>query len=360
MKDSRNEPKVVFALTSNGNDLYSAMTRVAIASLRISNPSIRTVVVCDRESNEALRRHDAPLIAEVDEWVVVETPQGGPGFRSRSVKTRLRSLVVGKFLFLDCDVFVRGDLSEVFALDCDIAGAPNHSRELFADQVWEQDLAMLDEMGWEIGNDVYINSGVMLYGDTEVARALAEDWHRRWSESSTGRNYYRDQPALNSALHAVRPRLAILPDRFNAQIVAAPRVAVDATIWHYYSSADRRSTKPYDVLVQQLLQGVQLDLDEVAEMAKCRHPWRHDDIIDVLTENETLKYEKEALEYERNALEIELKALRREAEAIRRELKKTLDSKSWSITRPLRAIDALRYHLMHVQENGRSKSSVDK
>ena len=64
------QSKVIFAITSQGNDFYSATTRVAVASLRISNPSLLLVVACDRDTDLALKQERDPLIKEVDEWQI--------------------------------------------------------------------------------------------------------------------------------------------------------------------------------------------------------------------------------------------------------------------------------------------------
>ena len=272
--------KVVFAITSQGNDFYSAMTRVAVASLRVSNPDLRVVIACDRESDEAMRQASDPLIGESDDWMVVETPVGDAGFRNRYVKTSLRSLIDGPFLFLDSDIFVRGDLSEIFSLDCDIAGAPNHSHKAFTEQIWDQDRAVLDLMGWEVGNEVYINGGVLFYNDTEGARRFAVEWHKRWLESSYGRDCYRDQPALNSSLYFIKPKLVVLQDYYNAQIRISPAVAYDAKIWHYYSFVNNNPHTRFELQVKKLLCGASLGKDDVVDLVKSLHPWRRCSAID--------------------------------------------------------------------------------
>ena len=71
---------MVFAITSDGNDFYTALTRVAVASLRISNPSLSITVACDCQTDRAIKQTDDPIINEIDEWLVVETPAGDDGF----------------------------------------------------------------------------------------------------------------------------------------------------------------------------------------------------------------------------------------------------------------------------------------
>jgi lipopolysaccharide biosynthesis glycosyltransferase len=256
------------------------MTRVAVASLRLSNSKHRVIIACDRQSDLSMRKACDPLIDEVDEWMVVETPLGEAMFRNRYVKTRLRSLLEGPFLFLDSDVLVRRDLCEIFMLDCDIAGARNHSRADFSEQLWDQDLRILDAMGWEVKDDIYLNGGVLFYNDTESAREFATEWHRRWIESVNVENCFRDQPALNSALHVTRPRLKVLSDRFNAQIKTEPKAALDAVIWHYYSSVKNPVITAYDLLIKKVLNGSKIEFNLIREMIQCPHPWRNENFID--------------------------------------------------------------------------------
>lgn len=326
-------PKAIFALTSEGKDVYSAMTRVAIASLRASNPQLRLLLACDRQSDEALHRSQDPVIDEVDDWLVIDTPYGPPIFRNRHVKTRLRSLLEGTFLFLDSDVFVRGSLSEIFDLDCDVAGGRNHSREIFSEQLWDQDRATLDAMGWTTGDEVYLNGGVLFFKDTVAARALATEWHQRWTASAANRCSYRDQPALNSALEACRPRLAVLPDRFNAQLIPSPEVAIDAVIWHFYSSAERPQWTNFDVLVRGLLEGSKLDPVEISRCAALRHPWTGEGVVEA-------SLQLAALRTESTLQKRELAALRRDHELLQQDMGSILASRSWRLTRPLRDIDA--------------------
>lgn len=276
----RAQRHVVFAITSSGNDFYSVMTRLAVTSLRVSNPDLCLMIVCDHESDKLMRLADDPLIGDVDEWLMVETPPGEAGFRNRYVKTKLRSLIDGPFLFLDSDIFVRCNLSEIFELDCDIAGACNHSLRTFDEQVWSGDRATLATMGWEVGKEVYLNGGVLFYNDTIVARRFADEWHQRWLESSDIHSYYRDQPALNSALYEIKPKLTVLQNSLNAQIRMSPAVSYNAKVWHYYSIKNDSPATLFELKVQGLLNGKSLRKKEVIEMTKNFHPWRRSTVLD--------------------------------------------------------------------------------
>jgi hypothetical protein len=256
------------------------MTRTSVASIRISNPSLRVLVACDAVSGAALKCSFDPLLNEIDELVICHTPAGGAVFRSRHVKTRLRQIIEGPFLFLDSDTLVRGDLSPIFSLNTDIAAACNHSRDKSNEQVWEHEAEILAAMKWRVGEQAYINSGVLFYNETPDAHRLASLWHSRWLDSVKKGTTYRDQPALNAALFDARPRLSLMPHKFNAQFKCAPCVAENAVIWHFYASCSEVALTSFELLVERVLRGERLCRDAVTEMIQRRHPWRRGSWLD--------------------------------------------------------------------------------
>jgi hypothetical protein len=250
------------------------MTRVSVCALRISNPSLRVVVACDAISAAALERSGDLLRNDIDELIICDTPDGSASYRNRHVKTRLREILKGRFISLDADTIVRGDLSPIFSLNTDIAAACNHSEDEFGKQVCTEDAEILSLMKWQVGERVYINGGVLFYNDTAVAHRFAALWHQKWLECVEGGWTYRDQPALNAALFDAQPRLILLPHRFNAQFKCAPHVAENAIIWHFYTSDGRRPLTSFEMLVEQIIHGKRLRGDVVAGMIRCSHPWR--------------------------------------------------------------------------------------
>jgi hypothetical protein len=276
-------PRIVYALTTNGRDLYSATTRVSVEAIRISNPSLRVVVACDAISGRALKSSCHPLLDEIDELVICDTPEGNAGYRSRHVKTRLREIIDGPFLFLDSDTFVRGDVSPIFSLDADIAAACNRSGDEFCEQVIKPDAQIIALMKWQAGGRVFLNGGVLFYNETLGARQFGSLWHQKWLDSAEAlsgglppglklRHAHRDQPALHAALYEAQPRLSILPHKFNAQFKANPRVAENAVIWHYCGRGVALTS--FESLVERVLRGERLCRNTVAEMIERPHPWR--------------------------------------------------------------------------------------
>jgi hypothetical protein len=272
--------KAVFALASHGKDLYTAMARVAVASIRLSNPDLTAVLVCDQQTGRALREKSDPIAHEFDELLTVPSPPGDNAYRSRFIKTSLRSAVSGPFLYLDVDVVVRTNLSAIFTTQADIAGAPNHSRSARGEQLGADAAAAIADMGWDVSPDIYINAGVLYFNDTVQARRLSEEWHRRWLSWVEKRGDHRDQPALNAALFALKPRLEVLPHTFNAQFKVTPDAARRAAIWHYYGSDDVATHTEFERLAGDLLHGATLNRRRVARVLGADHPWRRTTRLD--------------------------------------------------------------------------------
>lgn len=265
-------PQLVFVLTTTGTDIFAAMTRIAVASLRHSNPGLSILIACDQESLAALRRERHPLLSEADAWLGVETPPGSAATRNRHVKTSLREIVSGRLLFLDSDVFVRGPLEQLFQLEEDIAAAPNHSRHTRHEQLPSQDAEMITSLGWRVDPGLYVNGGLIYYNDTPGARRFASAWHRHWKLSSEQLGLYRDQPALNAALHAERPRLHVLPHTYNHQVKWNGERPEQSIIWHYNYTSREETRTSFEMLAEELQHGATLDMRRIAAMAEQSEP----------------------------------------------------------------------------------------
>jgi hypothetical protein len=270
----------IYVVTSRGKDVYSAMTRISMASLRISNPGCKAVVVVDAASLVCMKQTRDPLLQEADEVLAFETPEGVDTFRNRFIKTNLRNLVDGQYLFLDSDMLIRGDISTLFDHETDIACAANHSKDLVEEQIWEEDSTTLSRLGWECRSDVYVNGGLMLCNDTDAARKFSADWHARWLHAHARIGGYRDQPALNSALRNTNIGLAVVPHRFNAQFKTAVRTAKDATIWHFYSGANEPPTTEFEALTARLVCGGSLANPAVEAIMRRPLPWLYRSWLD--------------------------------------------------------------------------------
>lgn len=281
--------KIVFVVTTEGTNNYSVMTRIAIKTVRLTNPLLKIVVVCDMESNKALRKVFDPIINEVDEWLVIDTPLGDAYYRSRFIKTNLRVYIEGPFIYLDCDIVVRRNISEIYKLNCDIAVARNHSREKYSEQIWHSDIDILKNMNWNYGNTNYLNTGVIYYSNSKRAHLLGNEWHKLWLESYEKLNKYQDQPAFNNSILSIDPKIYLLPDSYNSQFKVTCSVALSASIWHYYASAQKKPNTCFEILTIKILSGKKVKMDEIKDLVTSNYPWRHNNIIDDIAAKKIVK-----------------------------------------------------------------------
>jgi len=212
------------------------MTRVSLATLRLSNPNARITIACDQQTYEALQISDSKLFQETNAIVAFKTSEGTATFRNRFVKTKLGTLIHGPFLFLDSDIVVRRNLNNLLNLNCDIAAAPNHSLNSLEEQIWSEDKEHIEIMGWQT-NDPYLNGGVIWYQGNKKSTSFSMMWHLHWLDSVRRTGRLRDQTALNHTLSVqCGLRIGVLPHSMNAQYNCNPSVAQDAHIWHAHWS----------------------------------------------------------------------------------------------------------------------------
>ena len=243
---------IVYVVTSSGRDVYTAMTRLSIASVRLANPGVTVSVVVDSDSSRALHASADRLIREVDNWVVVETPEGPAEFRNRYIKTQLGRCVSDKpFVYLDSDTIVRDRIHFEPESAWDIAGAFNHGVSGPEEQVSNHDLGIVTRMAWSYEKGKYINGGVLFVNDTERADRFYQSWHHLWLSSYSCTGDYRDQPSLNAAVAETEVVLRLLPLSYNAQIFTLPELSLNAKVWHYYSSIDETQINNLSAAVAQ-------------------------------------------------------------------------------------------------------------
>ncbi len=259
--------QAVFSLTTTGTDIYAAMTRLAIASLRQSNPCLAVVVACDERSLAALKAAASPLLREADRWQAVEVPPGCATFRNRHVKTRLRELIDGKFLFLDSDLFIRAPITWLFELDADVAAVPEHLPDAPAQQLSGTDAEIIAALDWPVDPRRYMNGGVIYYNDTWPARLFARTWHLHWRQSAERLQRYVDQPALNTALHSIPAELHVLPQAYNHQVKWHDAVSEPPAIWHYNYTSRSQVRTCFESYALELQRGATLDRHRIAAMA---------------------------------------------------------------------------------------------
>ena len=237
--------KFVYVIVSSEKDYYVEEALISMHSLKKYNPDAKITAVLDKETFKGLKGYRNRIKAYIDELITPETPGGLTATqKSRYLKTSLRQLVQGDFLYIDNDTVIKGDLSGLDKIEFDVGAVLNRHRDDWsAGNPHPMIVSYYRKAKKNIKKDLKItkfyNGGVVFARDTKVAKEFFKKWHELWWMDSVNLNYHKDQPAMWEANYQLGNILFDLDDIYNCQI-AYPKYALqymsDARILHYFSS----------------------------------------------------------------------------------------------------------------------------
>lgn len=229
--------KILYTLVSDNNDTYFEQLLVSIYSVRIYHPDAIVEVLTDNQCYSTLTDTRAVIFQYATNVKAVTSPnEYGKMQRSRYLKTNLRRLVDGDYLFIDCDTIVCGSLDKIDEFDGDIAMVADINGQL----------ALCDQMVIEkctkagfanVKGKPYFNSGVIYAKDTPAAHQLYSEWYKLWKVSDA-RGVSYDQPALCQANTNLGYPIKELSGVWNCQFKfnTGYQYLNKALILHYYSN----------------------------------------------------------------------------------------------------------------------------
>src|SRR5438552_15470729 len=268
-------PAICFVVAAKDLGLHADMAAVAALAVRRLHPRARIVVATDEPTAQAIERRGNALREIASDVIVYVTGNNDRRISSRHIKTVLRQLVKGEYLYLDSDAIAVQPLDRGWPEGGDLALARDwNPGGISADELPQ--VAMLRaELGWHFQSERYFNGGVIFVRDTPAAHAFYEEWHRRWQQAlSLG--IRQDQPSLNSAIAAGVATVAILPDRDNWATESTAMLRGRARIFHFWAGAHGGEI-PTGTLLGHLIVRFQRDgaLDEaaIARATRDNFPW---------------------------------------------------------------------------------------
>jgi hypothetical protein len=271
-------PTICFVLAGKELGLYADMGAVAALAVRRLHPQARIILVTDEPTACAIDHHSHALGKIVTEIVVRPTGADDPVVSSRYLRTVLRELLKGDYLYLDSDAVAVRPLDHGWPKRADLAMARDWNERGLPPTALPIIEKLRAKLAWEFRPDRYLNAGVMFVRDTPGAHAFYGEWHRRWKQTlSLG--IREDQWSLNSASAAGLATIAILPDRDNWVTHSTALLRGRARIFHFWASAYGDEV-PANTLLGHLISRFQQDgaLDE-ATIAWATHdnfPWMND------------------------------------------------------------------------------------
>ncbi len=229
--------KFVYVLISGESDFYLEQLLMSTYSLRLYHPNDSVIIITDSDTEQTIKGKRAELRKYVSKISVIDVPKSLSKLqRSRYLKTHLRQILDGDFLFIDTDTIICESLSDIEELECDLGAVAESNSHL---QVYEDDEWIMNnakKAGCEVIGEPHFNSGVFYVKDTPQSYGLYEKWYKLWNEFvPCGVNI--DQLSLTVANQQLGYPIKEIPGIWNCQILRKGLPLLpQAKIIHYLAS----------------------------------------------------------------------------------------------------------------------------
>ena len=254
----------LYILTSTPDDFYYEQFLLSVTSLKIKMPNADVTLLCGLNTRYNLIGQRSEYEKIVQQTVTTEVPADLTQVEvSRWLKTSMRRLVQGDFLFIDCDTIITDDLFSI-----PNAGASNENQIKFG--------ACLDKhlpidhhnnKNFIISNDKrlkfssyisnkHYNSGVIYCADTPETHSIFDRWHELWLYGKS-KNIARDQPSFNAAIYENQSYFTELDGTWNCQIAYnGLSFLSESKIIHYFATDHIFVESPFLFACENLLKQI--------------------------------------------------------------------------------------------------------
>lgn len=235
--------KIAYVVCSTNDDVYFEQALVSAWSYKYYNPKGNTVLVCDQDTAETFALGIRKQYLELYDEVVVHTVDSNFSMmeRSRIIKTNLRNIIEGDYLFVDTDTVICGELSYIDDFSINL-GAVYDQHCLIKDNIsggkWQEtEMKRLYSIDVTMENE-FFNSGVMFVRDTKENRTFYKKWNENWFYGRNQLSYRRDQMPLFKTNIESGHLIQELSGSLNCQVMASIKYLHKADIVHFFNNFD--------------------------------------------------------------------------------------------------------------------------
>lgn len=239
--------QIVYTLISSEKDYFLEELWVSLYSLRIFHPEVTVKVLMDEPTEKYVKRFPE-LCDMITDIVVVPVPENyNAKLRSREIKTTVRNVIDGAYLFIDTDTVICKKLDAIDELTCYLAAVPDGHLPL-SECMFPPTKGVEQMFGISLSDaKFWFNSGVMFVADNERTREFYKKWHENWTFSCFEKGNSQDQPALLATDKQFGYVIDELPGIYDAQVAMSLKYFADAAILHWWhmSFIENQDYSPY-------------------------------------------------------------------------------------------------------------------
>ena len=230
------QTKLVYVLTCEEEDTYIEQALISIYSARYHNPSAYIVLLVDDLTDKLLIGKRAEVLEYISEKLVFDLPIAMKMLeRSRWLKTQVRLLIKGDFLFIDTDTIITHTLDNIDNFPNPIGAVLDSHMTLdkYSLDVYDRLKSRLNIVNVDISKEkYYFSSGVMYVKDSIITHKLYEKWFNYWFEGLSF-PFIGDQPYLCKANIELNHIITELSEKWNCVMYTYPEFDLDAYILHF-------------------------------------------------------------------------------------------------------------------------------
>lgn len=230
--------KLVYVLTCAPEANYIEQALMSVWSARHWNPDAHIVLITDNLTDKLFVGKRAEILDYISEKIVVpfEDDSLSMVYRSRWLKTSVRQLIKGDFLFIDCDTIIMKSLLDIDKIPFDVGLVQDAHTKIEDDAtgLYLPTIANCKKFDFDATSESeYYNSGVMFIRDTPQSYSLFDAWHQEWLRGTT-MDFYGDEPPLMAVNKRLGYIIQEIPGEWNCQIFMNPLFIHQAYITHYW------------------------------------------------------------------------------------------------------------------------------
>lgn len=227
--------KFVYVVVSAPNDVYLEQAYISMFSLKYHMPNAYIVLLTDTQTSDSFTGIRKEEVKFADEVVSIsyDVNRFNGQQRSRQLKTSIRNIIDGDFLYIDCDTIITRRLDDIDKTDAVIAACRDSHCDFIDNPYRDMDISIGRIMNWPVEEEtVFYNGGVTYVKDVPETH----EFYRRWNENLNEgylKNIYLDQPSFAKTNFEMNHIVKQLPDEWNCELKHGIRYLKDAYIVHY-------------------------------------------------------------------------------------------------------------------------------